>query len=93
MSVESTETKKFELVMCVRDSHGKKTDKKKSFSSDSPYKVWEIFEKTDVKPRKTKGVKTDSTKPEDILKAVGEYAEKKQEIRDKDTNKESNVKE
>ena len=82
MIAQAKDSKAFELVMCVRDSAGKRTNNTKSFSNDSAYKVWEFFEKSDIKTRKSKGIKAASDKPEDILKAVGEYAEKKQDKRD-----------
>jgi hypothetical protein len=90
MIAQSKDSQPFELVMCLRNAEGKKTDKKKSFTTDSSYKLWEFFEKSDVSPRKKKGLKVDSSNPDEILKAAGEYAEKKQENRDKLESQENN---
>lgn len=35
----------FELVVAVRDSQGNDTGKRKSYSSDSAYKIWEFWAK------------------------------------------------
>jgi hypothetical protein len=51
MISQNSESKTFELLMCVRDMQGNRTDKKKSFESDSAYKVWEFYEKNDVRRR------------------------------------------
>lgn len=43
-----------EIVTQVRDVNGKSTGKTKSYTSDSPFKVWQFYMRNKGKPKKKK---------------------------------------
>lgn len=64
----------FELVMCVRDSQGNLTDKKKSFSTDSPAKLSQFYFRMagvrKKKPKKDLGALPSSKDVKTVMKDV-----------------------
>jgi hypothetical protein len=51
-------SKTFELVLCIRDSKGKPTNKKKYIGTDSAYKLWEFFNRNAGFTKRRKRKKT-----------------------------------
>lgn len=45
MITKDVETRAFEVVVYLKDSLGNPTNKKKSFATDSAYKLWEFWAK------------------------------------------------
>ena len=64
----------FEIVVCVRDSQGKDTGKKKSFVTNSAYKMWEFWSKNtgSFTPRNKKSASNlpDADEAQSILNAI-----------------------
>lgn len=42
----------FEITLCVRDHNGVPTGQKKTYSTDSPYKLWLFFNRMQGKPKR-----------------------------------------
>ena len=70
----------FELVVAVRDSVGEPTGKLKSYTTDSPMKLWQFYMRYQGKPkrkRKDKGVEGDKKSIDKLVKEMAEYSEKR----------------
>lgn len=46
LTVQPEISKTFEIVVAVRNSKGEDTGKRRSYTSDSAYKIWEFYSKT-----------------------------------------------
>ena len=70
MSEEPSKT--FELVMCVRNSLGKDTGKRRSYASDSAYKIWEVWSKyvSSFTRKKKKLATPTADEAQSILKSI-----------------------
>ena len=64
--------KAFEISLIVRDSEGNPTDKRRSYSSDNPYKIWQFFNRFQGKPKRKKKRKTKATTKENAEKILTE---------------------
>jgi len=64
----------FEIVVAVRDSLGQDTGKRKSYASDSAYKIWEFYAKTvgNTNSKKKKKISNlpDADEAQSILKSI-----------------------
>jgi hypothetical protein len=74
----------FELVLIVRDSQGKVTDKRKSYSTDDHVKLYDFWMRNSFKPSKKKTQKADAAKSKkDIDLALKEVEQHTKVIRRK----------
>jgi len=48
------DSKLFEIVLDIKDSQGNPTGKRKSYSSDDPYKIWKFWMQYQGKPKRRK---------------------------------------
>jgi len=67
-----SDSKTFEIVVAIRDSLGQDTGKRKSFASDSSYKIWEFYTRHvgNIKGKKKKSNLPDKKEAEIILKEI-----------------------
>lgn len=55
--------KDFTVSVCIRDHLGRATGRMKEFSTDSPYKLWEFWERNRSRPKRKKKNKNKKAKP------------------------------
>ena len=82
MKQKHNKTYRFSITLLERDAQGKLTGRKKHFSSDNSYKIWEFFNRNyDVKLKKRKSGSAGKSSEKDIKKWVTESQKHSEKVK------------